>query len=77
MAKKQTPTERKVEAAFREVRNNPPSTLDPLKTGAAREAQITAIALSKARQAGARIRRRPQGSRAFTDAEIQQGYRKL
>lgn len=74
---KQTKTERLTSAAFREVRDNPPSTLDPSKTGEAREAQMTAIALSKAREAGARIRRRPQGSGAFTDAEIARGYRKL
>ena len=72
-----TQTDRKVRAAFREVRSNPPSTLDQSKTGAAREAQIRAIALSKARQAGAQIKRRPEGSGPFTDAEIRQGYRRL
>lgn len=74
-----TPTDRKVRRAFREVRSNPPSTLDRKKKGKAREAQIQAIALSKARQAGASIprRRRPRGSEPFTDEEMDQGFRRL
>ena len=82
--KRMAQTERKVAAAFREVRSNPPSTLDPSKTGEEREAQIRGIALSKARQAVARIpenpkrvRRRPRGSGVFTEAEIRQGFRRL
>lgn len=39
------------------------------------EKQALAIALSEARQAGARVRKRPQGSGPFTDAEIAQGFR--
>ena len=66
-----------IRAAFREVNENPPSTLDPSKTGAERRAQMTAIALSKAREEGATIRRRPQGSKTFTVAEMMRGYRKL
>ena len=75
----QTKTRRLVGQAMREVHRNPPSTLDPSKTGAEREAQLRAIALSKAREAGADVpmRRRPQGSGTFTDAEIKQGYRRL
>ena len=73
----QAKTRRLVGQAMREVHRNPPSTLDPSKTGAEREAQLRAIALSKARQAGADIRRRPEGSGPFTDTEIKQGYRRL
>lgn len=75
----QAKTKRLVGQAMREVHRNPPSTLDPEKTGAAREAQMRAIALSKAREEGADIpmRRRPRGSGVFTDAEIKRGYRKL
>ena len=37
--------------------------------------QAVAIALSEARQVTAKVRRRPQGSGAFTDAEMTRGYR--
>ena len=80
---KQTQTERLVSAAMREVHENPPSTLDPKKTGAEREAQQRAIALSKARAKGARIPKLPpmskraRGSRPFSNAEIMRGYRVL
>lgn len=73
----QSKTDRLVGQAMREVHRNPPSTLDPSKTGAEREKQLQAIALSKAREAGANVRRRPEGSGTFTDAEIAQGYRRL
>ena len=75
--------QRLVEQAAREVHRNPPSTLDPSKTGAEREVQLRAIALSKARQAGADIpeqppiRRRSRASRPFSDAEMRRGYRRI
>ena len=54
-AKKPTKTEKKVAEAFHEVHANPPSTLGTNQTKAEREKQMTAIALSKARAAGADI----------------------
>lgn len=80
---KPSKTQRLVSEAMQEVHENPPSTLDPSKTGAEREAQQQAIALSKARAKGARIpklppmNKRARGSRPFTNEEIMRGYRKL
>jgi hypothetical protein len=56
MAKKPTKSEKKVAEAFHEVHANIPSTVTKggLK-GAAREKQLVAVALSKARAAGADI----------------------
>lgn len=75
--KKQDP---RVTAAFDEVYARTPKTVKKAhKTGKAKERMLTAIALSKARAAGAKvpIRRRPQGSGVFTDKEIQAGCRIL
>lgn len=56
MAKKPTKTEKKVAEAFHEVHANVPSTVKATgKTGAAKEKMLTAVALSKARAAGADI----------------------
>ena len=46
----------KIKAAFDEVYSNVPSTVKATgKTGKAKQKMMTAVALSKARQAGARI----------------------
>lgn len=73
-------SQRLVRAAFREVTHNPPEQLaktrkkfGPVKA----EKQRVAIALSKARRAGARIRRMPRGSAPFEMSEIKRGYRCL
>ena len=51
-----TKTEKKVAQAFHEVHANVPSTVKATgKTGAAKEKMLTAVALSKAREAGADI----------------------
>lgn len=65
-AKKPTKTEKKVAEAFHEVHANPPSTLGKNQTKAEREKQMTAIALEKARAAGADIPDKPKkrGSKA-------------
>ena len=64
-AKKQTKTEKKVAEAFRDVKANPPSTLGKNQTRAERQAQTVAIALSKARDAGADIPKpKKRGSKA-------------
>jgi hypothetical protein len=63
--KKPTKTEKKVAEAFKEVHANPPSTLGKNQTKAEREKQLTAIALSKAREAGADIPKpKKRGSKA-------------
>ena len=46
------PSKKKVAAAFREVYDNPPSTLKPGQSQAKRRSQMAAIAFSKARQKG-------------------------
>jgi hypothetical protein len=46
------PSKKKVAAAFREVYDNPPSTLKPGQSKAKRRSQMAAIAFSKARQKG-------------------------
>jgi hypothetical protein len=74
----QTKTQRLVASAMREVHTNEPSTVARADVSEARKEKMrVAIALDIARAAGARIRRRPQGSGVFTDAEIAQGYRQL
>ena len=60
MAKKQSKSDKKVAQAFHEVHANPPSTLGKNQTKAEREAQMTAIALSKARKAGADVPKPPK-----------------
>ena len=62
MAKKPTKTEKKVAEAFHEVKANPPSTLGKNQTKGERQAQTVAIALSKARAAGADIEK-PKSTR--------------
>ena len=67
MAAKQTKSAKKVAAAFREVHENVPSTVKATgKTGAAKEKMLTAVALSKAKAAGADIPDKPRkrGSKA-------------
>lgn len=51
-------TQQKVAQAFHEVYTNPPSTLGSNQTKDERRAQMTAIALSKARAKGARVPRK-------------------
>lgn len=67
-AKKPTRTDKKVAEAFAEVHKNVPSTVKATgKTGAAKEKMLTAVALSKARAAGADIPEKPakkRGSKA-------------
>lgn len=79
-----TKSERLKKAAFHEVEQNEPAVVSKTrrkKGGAAAEAQKVAIALNKAREAGARIPRqggkRPHGSGVFTEADTMQGYRRL
>jgi hypothetical protein len=56
MAKRSSSTDRKVSAAFHEVYNKVPKTVKATgKTGAAKTAMMRAVALSKARAAGADI----------------------
>jgi hypothetical protein len=56
MAKRSSSTDRKVSAAFHEVYHKVPKTVKATgKTGAAKTAMIRAVALSKARAAGADI----------------------
>jgi hypothetical protein len=61
MAKKQS---KKVAAAFHEVFHNKPSTVDTSKSAKGQRKQMIAIALSKARQAGAKI---PKGGSTTLD----------
>jgi hypothetical protein len=59
MAKKPSKTERLVTAAMREVHRNEPSTVTRAKvSGPRKEAMKRAIALEKAREAGAQIPRK-------------------
>jgi hypothetical protein len=70
----------KVEAAFHEVFTNEPAVVAQTrkKQGPAQaRKQKIAIALSKARAAGAKIRRRPQGSPTTTDDNLSMGYRHM
>lgn len=55
---KQSKSQQKVAEAFHEVYASPPSTLGKNQTKDARRAQMTAIALSKARAKGARLPRK-------------------
>ncbi|MGI0014039.1 MAG: hypothetical protein ACREBU_11440 [Nitrososphaera sp.] len=80
-----TKSERAKKRAFREVEQNEPSIVGKTrrKKGAkAAEKQKIAIALSKAREMGAKIPKpkggkRPHGSGVFTDADLSQGYKGL
>lgn len=63
-AKKPTRTAKKVAEAFHEVHENIPSTVKATgKTGAAKEKMLTAVALSKSREAGADIPEKPRGKK--------------
>jgi hypothetical protein len=62
-ATKQTKSEKKVAEAFHEVHASPPRTLGKTQTKAERQSQLTAIALSKAKAAGADIPK-PKGKKA-------------
>lgn len=78
-----TRSERLVRAAFREVSRDEPRVVARTrrkKGAAAARRQKTAIALSKARAAGADIPprgKRPRGSGEFTAAEIAQGFKRI
>lgn len=64
---KQTKTAKKVADAFHEVHTHVPSTVKATgKTGAAKDTMLTAVALDKARAAGADIPEKPKkrGSKA-------------
>lgn len=70
----------KVEQAFHEVKHNEPAIVAETrgkKGEEAAEEQKVAIALSKARAAGADIPEKPKGSAPFTEDELTQGYRRL
>jgi hypothetical protein len=62
MAKKPTKSEKKVAEAFHEVYTSKPSTLGKNQTKAEERAQLTAIALSKARDKGAKLPAKPRKS---------------
>lgn len=63
--KPKTKTDKKVAEAFHEVYANKPSTLGKNQTKAEERAQLTAIALSKARDKGAKLPKAPKrGSKA-------------
>ena len=61
MPEKRTKSRRKIDAAFREVKKNPPARVKRTKRKKGKEAarkQTIAIALSKARAKGARIKKK-------------------
>ena len=66
MPTKKTKTEKLVQQAFHEIKANPPSTLKKGQSAPARRKQEIAIALSKAKAAGADIPAKPKkrGSKA-------------
>ena len=66
MASKKTKTEQIVDNAFHEVHARTPSTVKATgKTGAAKEAMLTAVALSKAKAEGADVPKpKRKGSKA-------------
>ena len=57
----QSKTAQKTDQAFHEVFTNKPRTVDTSKSAPAQHRQMVAIALSKARAAGARIPKAPRG----------------
>ena len=63
MAKKSTGTKRKVAAAFHEVFHNKPSKVKKSKSAEGQRKQMVAIALSKARAAGADVPEPPSMQR--------------
>ena len=75
-----TTSKQKIAAAFHEVAENEPAIVAQTrkKSGPAQaRKQKVAIALSKARAAGAKIRTRPQGSGPMTDHNLGKGYRHM
>lgn len=75
---------KKVERAFSEVKANEPAIVAQTRRKKGAEAarkQKIAIALSKARKAGAHIpklaKKSTKGSPAFSDADIKRGYKVL
>ena len=65
MPTKKSKSDKKVAEAFHEVHANVPSTVKATgKTGAAKEKMLTAVALSKARAAGADIPEKPKGKKS-------------
>ena len=68
-----------VSRMMREVHTDEPSTVTRAKHfgPGGKEAMLKAIALNKARKAGAKIKRRPKGSGVFGDSDLRQGYRKI
>jgi len=65
MAVKKRTTKKLVEEAMSEVHHNVPSTVKATgKTGVAKEKMLTAIALSKAREEGADIPKKPARKRS-------------
>lgn len=65
MPTKKTKSDKLVDKAFSEVHTNVPSTVKATgKTGKAKDAMLTAVALSKARAAGADIPEKPTGKKS-------------
>ena len=65
MPTKKNKSDKLVDKAFSEVHANVPSTVKATgKTGKAKDAMLTAVALSKARAAGADIPEKPRKSKA-------------
>lgn len=60
MPAKKTKTEKLVDEAFHEVYTSKPSTLGKNQTKAEERAQLTAIALSKAKDKGAKVPAKPR-----------------
>jgi hypothetical protein len=75
MAKKPSATDRKVSSAFHEVFHDKPSTVDTSKSAKGQHKQMVAIALSKARAAGANIPKKHDGGEISKDGvyELQAG----
>ena len=68
----------KVEQAFHEVKHNEPAVVAETREKKGEEAaekQKVAIALSKARAAGADIPEKPHGSGAFSEEDLARGYK--
>lgn len=71
MAKKQTASDKKVSAAFHEVYEKVPKTVKATgKTGEAKRKMMVAVALSKARAAGAKI---PKGGNTELSPDSMKG----
>jgi hypothetical protein len=69
-----------VAAAFREVTTNEPAVVAKTRRkqgAAAARRQTVAIALAKARRAGARVPYAAEGSGPMTPHELRRGYRRL